>query len=74
MEIASFTPNGAVSLISALIDDRSRSPTLLSLRGRYDPRRIVQREMIAFRIHFEVALVEPNQRGAVADGHDRCLR
>jgi hypothetical protein len=66
--------NDAVSLISALIDDRSWSPTLLSLRGRHDPRRIAQHEMIAFRTHFEVALVEPNHGGAVADGHDRRLR
>ena len=46
----------------------------LSLRGRHDPRRIAQCGMIAFRTHFEVALVELNHSGAVADGHDRRLR
>jgi hypothetical protein len=35
---------------------------------------IVDRDVIAFRTHFEVALVESDDRRAMADGHDRCLR
>ena len=30
--------------------------------------------MIAFGTHLEVALMQPNHSGAVADGHDRGLR
>jgi hypothetical protein len=61
-------PDGALTLSCLL------RPVLLSLRGRHDPCRIAQCGMTAFRTHFEVALVELNHSGAVADGHDRRLR
>ena len=44
-----------------------------SLR-RHDLSGIVDRYVIAFRTHFEVALVESDDRRTMADGHDRRLR
>jgi hypothetical protein len=41
---------------------------------RHPLRGIADREVIAFRAHFEVALVKSDDRRAMADGHDRRLR
>jgi hypothetical protein len=41
---------------------------------RHHPRRIADREVIAFPAQFEVALVKADDRRAMADGHDRRLR
>src|SRR5271169_136985 len=55
----------------------TRQPTQTLFRHwslcRHHLRGIADREVIAFRAHFEVALVKADDRRAMADGHDRRL-
>ena len=63
-----------VSMFFWLRDARVYSPPPPVTPRVPHSRRIVQHEIIAFGKHFEVALMQPNHSGAVADGQDRCLR
>jgi hypothetical protein len=58
---------------SSVLHRPSPAPIPVSPCSR-DLRGIAQREVIIFRNHFEVALVEPNHCRAMADGHDRRIR